>query len=94
MYIALTLRPIGAAKPQTPHYSPMLHNAIMALGLAYADDPAHRHPDFRAVFARKASSYIEPDATRPTLATVQALGILSHYYGGLCQQGLGFMYTG
>ena len=93
MYAALHLQRGGNALVTT-HYSAMLHNAILALGLAFADDPKLRRHEFRAIFAQEAKKYVEIDGIRPTLATVQAFAILANFHSGLGQQGLGFMYMG
>lgn len=84
----------GRSTRKTPHYSPMLHNAILSVGLAYSDDIRLRSRTVREQFAKKAKEYVEVECHRPTLSTVQALAVLSSYHSGFAEQGLGFMYIG
>lgn len=80
--------------PKTPHYSPMFHNAILSVALAYSDDARLRSRSIREQFAKKAKDYIEVECHHPTLSTVQALAALGSYHSGFAEQGLGFMYFG
>jgi hypothetical protein len=84
----------SSSPPKTAHYSPLLHNSILAVAAAYSDDPAICCREGKTSFAKKAKEYVEIECARPTLSTVQALAILSSYHSGLSEQSLGFMYFG
>ncbi|KAF7360528.1 Zn(2)-C6 fungal-type domain-containing protein [Mycena venus] len=77
MYRALSV-PRSEEPPRTPHYSPMLHNAILSLSLAFSDDPYLRDPKTRLCFATAAKSLHElNEYTKADLSTVQAMAFLS-----------------
>jgi len=80
--------------PKSVHYSPMLHNVLVALALAFSDDPTFRDLKARQYFIDAAKGYMENECRKPTLATVQALSFLGTFYGSQGDQGLGFMYFG
>ncbi|EJT98056.1 hypothetical protein DACRYDRAFT_101988 [Dacryopinax primogenitus] len=79
---------------RTAQYSPLLHNAILALATAWSDDPVLSSPEVRDKFARRAKVCIDIEASKPTLSTLHGLTILSSYYSGKGDQGLGWMYFG
>jgi hypothetical protein len=72
----------------------MLHNAILALGLCYADEPHLREVPFRALFAKEAKKYLDSEGEDPTIATVQALSVLSSYHSLAAEHNLGWLYIG
>jgi len=72
----------------------MLHNSIIALALAFSDDPRFRDLKARQYFIDAAKNYMEAECQKPTLAVVQALSFLGTFYGSQGDQGLGFMYFG
>ena len=80
--------------PKLAHYSPLLHNCMLAVASAFSSDPLIRKPETRARFAEEARAYIETECSRPNICTVQALGLFASYYSGQGQQTLGFMYFG
>ncbi|TDL15297.1 hypothetical protein BD410DRAFT_796511 [Rickenella mellea] len=80
--------------PKTAHYSPFLHNSLLAVATAFSDDPRVSNMTARQVFAKKAKDYIEPECERPSLSAVQALSLLASFYSGQGQQTIGFMYFG
>lgn len=84
----------SAALPKLNHYSPLLHNCMLAVATAFSSNPEIRNPETRAKFAEKAKGYIEVECSRPNISTVQALGLFASYYSGQGQQTLGFMYFG
>jgi hypothetical protein len=66
-----------------PFFSPSLANAMLALGAAFAAERSHpsiprttRISDF---FALRARTVLEKELDNPTLATIQALLLLSHH---------------
>lgn len=80
--------------PKTVHYTPMLHNAILAVALAYSDDQRLSRRSTRAKFVEKAKSTLEQECSRPSLACVQALAYISSFYSGEGEQTLGFLFFG
>ncbi|OCH90022.1 hypothetical protein OBBRIDRAFT_633141 [Obba rivulosa] len=86
--------PPGAPVPETAHYSPMLHNAIIALATAFSDDPRIRDPAARERFATKAKNYIESECEKPSISVVNALSTIASFHSSRGEQTLGFMYFG
>lgn len=80
--------------PRTAHYSPMLHNAIVAMALAFSDDIQFSDLKNRQYFVRKAESYIKDEVSRPNITGVHALSILGSYYASVGERNLGYFYTG
>ncbi|KAL5498884.1 hypothetical protein ACEPAH_1402 [Sanghuangporus vaninii] len=91
---ALTHSRLSTSLPRLAHYSPFLHNMLLAVGTAFSTDPEIRKPETRARFADEGKAYIEEECSRPNISTVQALGLLASYYSGQGQQTLGFTYFG
>ena len=81
--------PIRAA-----HYSPMLHNALLAVATAFSDTPTVKDPQVRKEFASKAKGYLEYECERPTLSTVAALSMLASYHSSEGVPELGHLYFG
>lgn len=81
-------------KPLTNHFSPMLHNVVVATALSFSDNPALKERPLRERFIAKAKSCLDGEAQRPALSGVQSLALLSSYYSGQAEQSLGFMYFG
>ena len=79
--------------PKTPHYSPMLHNALVALALAFSDDQ-FRDIRVRERYASTAKSFIESESRKPNLSGVHALSVLGSYHSSKGDQTLGYMYFG
>ena len=80
--------------PKVTHYSPMLHNSLVALALAFSDDPRFRDLQARKYFVDAAKSYMETECQQPNISVVQALSFLGSFYGSQGDQGLGFLYFG
>lgn len=93
MVRALSL-PANQPALRTAHYSPMLHNSILALAAAFSDDPNKRAIPYRDHFAKKAKSYIDQDCEKPSLACVSSLSLLGSYHATNGEQGLGYFYFG
>jgi hypothetical protein len=72
----------------------MLHNALIALAMAFSDDPQIRDLESRQQFARKAKSYIEAECQRPNISVVHALSIIGSFHSCQGDQTLGYMYFG
>ncbi|KIM40989.1 hypothetical protein M413DRAFT_157684 [Hebeloma cylindrosporum] len=80
--------------PKTPHYSPMLHNALVALALAFLDEPELRDFEARQRFADAAKGFIETECQKPNISVVNALSILASFHSSQGDQALGYMYFG
>jgi hypothetical protein len=93
MYRVLSI-PACDTPPRTAHYSPMLHNAIIALALAFSDVIQFSDLRNRQYFARKAESYLKDELARPNITGVHALSILGSYYGSVGERNLGYFYAG
>ncbi|KAI0317060.1 fungal-specific transcription factor domain-containing protein [Amylostereum chailletii] len=93
MHCALR-RPKDLPVPRTTHYSPMLHNAILALSTAFSDVPAVKAPGARKRFADKAMECLESEGERPSMSAVLALSILSNYHSSRGSPTLGYIYFG
>jgi len=93
MYRVLRV-PRSHTPPKTPHYSPMLHNALMSLATAFSDQPRIRDLNSRQYFARRAKEYIESECQRPNISVVHALSILASFHSSQGDQTLGYMYFG
>lgn len=92
MHHALSAGSQPSAK--TPHYSPMLHNALLALATAFSDDARLRSVRTRAWFAERAKSYVEHECARPNVSVVHALGLIASFHSGQGDQTLGYLYFG
>ncbi|KAG5653175.1 hypothetical protein H0H81_001892 [Sphagnurus paluster] len=93
MYQTLSA-PRSQQPPKTAHYSPMLHNALIAVATAFSDDPRIRDLKSRQAFATVAKSYIEAECQQPNISVVHALSVLGSYHSGLGEQTLGYLYFG
>lgn len=80
--------------PKSVHYTPMLHNAILSIALAYSDDPQLSKRSTRAKFVEQAKSTLEIECSRPSLACVHALAYIASFYSGEGEQTLGFLFFG
>ncbi|KAI0304328.1 hypothetical protein B0F90DRAFT_1704613 [Multifurca ochricompacta] len=79
---------------QTAHYSPMLHNALLAVATAFSDDPTIKDPVSRRRFADKAKSCLEDECELPKLSAMTALSILANYHSSENHPTLGYIYFG
>ncbi|XP_006455146.1 hypothetical protein AGABI2DRAFT_209475, partial [Agaricus bisporus var. bisporus H97] len=93
MYRALKI-PRNQTPPRLSHYSPMLHNAVLALGTGFSDDPTIRDLKTRLYFLEKAKSYIENECSRPHISVVNALSLIASFHSSQGDQTLGFIYFG
>ncbi|KAG6918313.1 hypothetical protein DXG01_015405 [Tephrocybe rancida] len=91
MYHTLST-PRSQTPPKTAHYSPMLHNALMAVATAFSDDPRIRDHKARQAFATLAKSYVEAECQQPNISVVHGLSTLGSYHSGLGEQTLGYLY--
>ncbi|KNZ79271.1 Nitrogen assimilation transcription factor nit-4 [Termitomyces sp. J132] len=79
---------------KTVHYSPMLHNALLAVATAFSDDHRIRDLKARQTFAILAKNYVEAECQQPNISVVHALSLLGSYHSGLGEQTLGYLYFG
>ncbi|KAF9453398.1 hypothetical protein P691DRAFT_755650 [Macrolepiota fuliginosa MF-IS2] len=93
MFRALSV-PKNQPPSRQPHYSAMLHNAILALGTAFSDDPTIRDLKARMYFLDKAKSYWEDECSRPHLCVVQALSLIGSFHSSQGEQTLGYVFFG
>ncbi|KAF7297474.1 Zn(2)-C6 fungal-type domain-containing protein [Mycena indigotica] len=84
----------GSTQAKTPHYSPMLHNALLALGSAYSSTPEVSNIDARRTLAAHAKGFIEAEVMRPNVTVVNALAILGSFHSGHGEVMLAYMYWG
>lgn len=64
---------------QAPNYSPVLHNIIVSLGLAYAKEEHLKAIVTRRAFYDEANRRLAGELAAPSLATVQALALRSSF---------------
>jgi hypothetical protein len=93
MYRALHL-PASQTPPKTTHYSPMLHNALVALATAFSDDPRIRDLRTRRLFLEKAKGYMDAECHSPNLSVIHALAIIGTFHSSMGEQTLGYLYFG
>ncbi|KAF8208170.1 fungal-specific transcription factor domain-containing protein [Mycena galopus ATCC 62051] len=66
--------------PRTPHYSPMLHNAVLSVSAVFSTDPYLRDANTRQHFARAARARIFKEVQKPNLSMVLALAFIGTFY--------------
>ncbi|KAF8313797.1 hypothetical protein DL93DRAFT_2167601 [Clavulina sp. PMI_390] len=81
-------------KPSVAHYSRVLHNVILALSLAFSENPEMRTREFRNNFIVEAKKWLDHELEHPTLSTVQSLALLSTYYSSWSEHTIGWNYFG
>lgn len=89
---------LGSSLPSPPTrlsgYSPLLHNAILALACALSDDRRAKESSAPKSLARQAKAFVEDEGERPTLSTLQGLLLVGSFHSGNRLQGLGYIYSG
>ena len=93
MYRTLSV-PRSQPAPKTPHYSPMLHNALVALATAFSDDTHVRDLKSRQYFVTAAKSYIDVECGSPNISVIHALAILGTFHCCQGEETLGYTYFG
>ena len=93
MHRCLTI-PSFSLPLKTAHYSPMLHNALLAVATAFSDDPVIKDFATRQQYADKAKSFLENECELPKLSAMTALSILANYYSSTNHPTLGYIYFG
>lgn len=93
MHRALSV-PRSERPPRTPHYSPMLHNAILSLSAVFSDDQRIRDARTRQYFAKAAKACLEAECQRPDISLVHALAFLATYHGNKGDRIISELYCG
>lgn len=79
----------------TAYYSPLLHCALIAIGVMYLDPESC--PDREAIsnwFGQRAATFFEGEIETPKLSTVIGLMLLGSHHAGHARQNLGYIYSG
>lgn len=79
---------------ETEHYSPMLHNALVAMACSFSDDPAIRDMETKRAFLTQAKSFMDGECQEPNISTIQGLDIIGSCHSTMAEQTLGYMYLG
>ncbi|KAJ7507159.1 hypothetical protein B0H11DRAFT_193192 [Mycena galericulata] len=90
MHRALSTQP----RPRTPHYSPMLHNAFLAVSANFSDDPYLRDVKTREYFANAAKVWLETECKKPDVSFVYALALLGTYHLDIADRLVAELYFG
>lgn len=69
-FAVATSRPRHGKAPRTQHYSPLTHNAILSVALAYSDSEYLRSFEVREKFAKHAKVFLEKECREANLSTV------------------------
>jgi hypothetical protein len=75
-------------------YSPLLHNALLAISLGFLDDPALSPINVRSHFAAHAARFLQAELERPMISTIYGLILLARFHGAASANELGYMYSG
>jgi hypothetical protein len=93
MYRALSV-PRTQQPPRTPWYSPMLHNAMLAICAIFSDDPFIQDGKTRQRFADTAKQCLELECQNPDVSLVHALACLVTFYADRGDRIMGDLYFG
>jgi hypothetical protein len=94
MEIALSIENVADLPLAAPNYSPLTHNVIIALGLAYADEEHLRAISTRQMFNNQAQQHFDRELASPCIATVQALALRSSFPSTVGDYSVGWMNNG
>lgn len=79
---------------RTAHYSPLLHNVVLALGVAFLDIPVEVREQLGIAFSKRAKDLLEEEAETAMLSTVSGVLLLGSYHASVARHNLGFIYSG
>lgn len=79
---------------RTSVYSPLLHNAILALGCWNCDDPRAHNLAVVDWFITRAQATFDVEGEHPTLSTLQGLLVIGHCFTCANKPNLGYLYAG
>lgn len=94
MEIALGIEDEADLPLVAPNYSPLTHNIIIALGLAYAEEEHLRAVSTRRMFMDQANKHLERELGAPCIATVQALTLRSSFPSTAGDYSVGWINSG
>jgi len=95
MYRALIV-PRSQPSSMTPHYSPALHNALIAVAASLSEIDYIRDLRTRQYFAKRAKNYIDEEGGPgcPNITTVHALSLLGTFHSTRGDKDKGYIYFG
>lgn len=92
MHACLSLTP-GSGPTRTSHYSPVLHNALLASACQLSDD-IRANDSVAAALLRASQHELFIEGDRPTLSTIQGVLLIANYFTCIGKHGLGYFYAG
>jgi hypothetical protein len=90
----------SSTRARTAHYSPMLHNAILSIGLRFlSHSSSHFNHDLSSLdtlrkFSDEAKKHMRTEGMNPSVATVQALAHLASHHNLMAEHNLGWLQIG
>lgn len=82
-------------KLRTAFYSPLLHFAILAIGVMYLDNRSYGDREFISdSLAQNGASFFEEEIEAAKLSGVMGLMLLGTHHAGHARQSLGYIYAG
>lgn len=93
LYLAQSVE-LGDLAVKTPNYSPMLHNYILAIALAFSDHPHLRAMSTRRIFAAEGARSLDRECASPSIASVQGLVIRASWMSTTGDYSLGWVNHG
>lgn len=94
MPIVISVSAILNSAKRTADYSPLLHMAILSIGVVYTDRDSTERETLSLQFARSARPLFEDEIELAQLSSVVGLMLLGSSHAGHARQGLGYIYTG
>jgi len=94
MQLALLMTSPRNRPARTAHYSPMLHNAILSIGLRFSSDDKLRSLETLQKFSDEAKKHMRVEGMNPSVATVQALAHLASHHNLMAEHNLGWLQIG
>ncbi|KAJ7465253.1 hypothetical protein FB451DRAFT_433027 [Mycena latifolia] len=93
MYRALSV-PRSQQPPKTPHYSPMLHNSLLAISAIFSDNSYIREPKTRQCFINVALDSLQAECRKPDLSLIHSFAFIGTYYADVGDRILGDLFLG
>jgi hypothetical protein len=79
---------------RTAYYSPLLHNAVLAIGVAYLDLPGDVRDHLGIAFAKRAKDLVDDETEMTMLSTVGGGLLVGTYYASVARHNFGFVHSG
>jgi hypothetical protein len=92
--VALATNPDWDMVIGAPNYSPLLHNMVLAIGLAFLDDEHLRALPTRRKFAAWGERHLDREIASPSVASIQALALRSSFASTMGDYQLGWVHQG